>query len=133
MAHSEISLEDTWSTLTGDEAAVLIDVRTVAEWSFVGLPDLSSLGKEVRAVEWTMFPDGAQNPDFVPMASTGLDPDQPILLLCRSGARSRSAAAALSAAGFTNLFNVSAGFEGDLDAQGHRHGGWKDSLPWQQS
>ena len=61
--------------------------------------------------------------------------DAPVLFICRSGARSRSAAEALSAAGHTRCFNVSEGFEGDKDAESHRgkRGGWKAaSLPWIQ-
>lgn len=133
MTHSEISLEDAWSMLADNPDATLIDVRTAAEWNFVGLADLSSIGKEVRVIEWNRFPDAQPNPDFVAQAGAGLDQDQPVLLLCRSGARSRSAAQAMGAAGFSKLFNVTAGFEGDLDAEGHRHGGWKDNLPWRQS
>lgn len=128
----QYSLEETWELLEEDPGAVLIDVRTTAEWTFVGLPDLSALGKEVRLVEWTRFPDGAMNPDFVAQATEGLGTDQPILLLCRSGARSNAAAAALAQAGFTTI-NVGSGFEGDLDPVGHRRGGWKDRLPWRQS
>ena len=133
MTYSEISLEDAWSMLADDADAALIDVRTIAEWNFVGLPDLASISKEVVAVEWTQFPDGSPNLDFVDQVSHHLGADQPVAIICRSGARSRSAANALAAAGFTKLFNVSVGFEGDLDQQGHRHGGWKDHLPWQQS
>ena len=133
MPHSEISLEDAWSMLTDDADAALIDVRTAAEWNFVGRPDLASIGKEVRLAEWTRFPDGSQNEGFVEQATDGLRSDQPILLICRSGARSRAAAQRLEAAGFPKVYNVSAGFEGDLDGNGHRHGGWKEQLPWQQS
>ncbi len=128
----QYSLEETWELLEEDPSAVLIDVRTTAEWTFVGLPDLSSLGKDLRTVEWTRFPDGSQNPDFVGQATDGLNPDQPILLICRSGARSNAAAAELARAGFTTI-NVGSGFEGDLDWNGHRRGGWKDRLPWRQS
>jgi rhodanese-related sulfurtransferase len=133
MAHAEISLQDAWAMLSDKPDAVLIDVRTVAEWNFVGIPDLSSLDKEIRTVEWTKFPTGEQNPLFVQQATDGLQPDQPVLFLCRSGARSRAASQTLVDLGFTDVSNVSAGFEGDLDANGHRHGGWKDSLPWRQS
>lgn len=128
----DISLDQAWSMLADDPSAVLIDVRTVAEWTFVGVPDLAELGKELRTVEWTRFPGGAANPDFVAQAGQGIGPDQPILLLCRSGARSLSAARALRAAGYTETYNVVAGFEGDLGADQHRHGGWKESLPWRQ-
>lgn len=133
MAYSEISLQDAWSLLSEDATAQLIDVRTTAEWNFVGLPDLSSIGKQVRRVEWTRFPDGSPNPDFMAEVRADLSPEQPILFLCRSGARSRAAAQSLESAGFSNTYNVSAGFEGDLGADNHRHGGWKEHLPWQQS
>ena len=133
MAYSEISLQDAWAMLADDPDAVLVDVRTTAEWAFVGLPDLGGLGKRVRTAEWTRFPGGDQNPDFVQQATDGIQPDQAVLLLCRSGARSRAAAQRLEAAGYPQVYNVTAGFEGDLDGDGHRHGGWKDHLPWQQS
>lgn len=128
----QITLDEAWQRLADEDDAQLIDVRTVAEWTFVGVPDLSSLGKETRFVEWTAFPSGAANPGFVAEASADLRPDQPLLMLCRSGARSAAAAQALLAAGFTDVSNVTAGFEGDLGADQHRHGGWKDSLPWIQ-
>ncbi|MEM7274034.1 MAG: rhodanese-like domain-containing protein [Actinomycetota bacterium] len=130
---SELTLDQAWTALETDPDAVLIDVRTVAEWNFVGLPNLGSLGKAVRTVEWVRFPDGAPNPQFVAQATEGLTPTTTVLLLCRSGARSRAAAQALAAAGFPDVHNVTAGFEGDLDPEGHRHGGWKDALPWIQS
>lgn len=133
MAYSEIALQDAWQLLADNADAVLVDVRTTAEWSFVGLPDLTSIGKRVRQAEWTRFPTGDPNPDFMTQATDGVSGDQPVLLLCRSGARSRAAAEMLEAAGYPTVFNVTAGFEGNLDANGHRHGGWKDQLPWQQS
>lgn len=133
MVVTQLSLSDAWGMLVEDPAATLIDVRTNAEWNFVGIPNLESLGREVRLVEWTRFPDGAPNPDFLTTAREGLAPDQPILFLCRSGARSQAAATMFADAGFTNLFNVSSGFEGDLDPEHHRHDGWKDNLPWHQS
>ena len=129
----DLTLTQAWDLLHRDQRAVLIDVRTRAEWNFVGLPDVSSTGRELRTVEWITFPDGAPNPNFLAESSAGLDPDAPILLLCRSGARSAAAAAALEGAGFTDTYNVVAGFEGDLDGNGHRHDGWKDHLPWRQS
>jgi len=128
----QLSLSDAWAMLTGDENAVLVDVRTAAEWSFVGVPDLRSLGKELRTVEWTSFPSGAANPAFVDQASAGLSADQPILLICRSGARSQAAAERLKTYGYGNVHNIAAGFEGPLDGEQHRHGGWKDELPWVQ-
>jgi len=82
----------------------------------------------------------AANPDFVAeagaeIAKAGADRNAPVLFLCRSGARSRAAAIAMTRAGYTRAYNISGGFEGDLDGQRHRGGtnGWKASgLPWRQ-
>jgi len=137
----DISASEAWEILTREPKAQLIDVRTIAEWNFVGLPDLSPLGRQVHCIEWQQFPSMAPNPDFVPEAkaavgAAGAAQDTPILLLCRSGARSRAAAMALARAGFGKAFNIAEGFEGNLDVQGRRGqtGGWKASgLPWRQS
>src|SRR6201995_840395 len=132
----DISAAEAWDRLQNDPKAQLLDVRTVAEWNFVGLPDLSSLRRRVHCVEWQSFPTGAQNPGFVAEASGALaDKAAPGLLLCRSGARSRAAAIALTRAGFEQAFNIAGGFEGDMDADGHRgrRNGWKaEGLPWRQ-
>jgi rhodanese-related sulfurtransferase len=132
----DISATEAWEKLTADPNAQLVDVRTMAEWNFVGLPDLSSLGRRVHCVEWQSFPSGAPNPGFVAEAAGVLsDKAAPVLLLCRSGARSRAAAIALTRAGFGQAFNIAGGFEGDVDGQGHRghRNGWKaDGLPWRQ-
>ena len=130
---ANLTLDAAWSMLTSDERSVLIDVRTAAEWNYVGVPDLDDVGRELRLVEWITFPDGAPNPDFMEAATAGLDRDAPILFLCRSGARSDAAARAFDAAGFTTTHNVVAGFEGDPGPDGHRQGGWKhEGLPWRQ-
>lgn len=130
-----------WALLEADPKAQLVDVRTMAEWHFVGLPDLGSLDRRVLTVEWQSYPSMAVNPDFATqagelLAGQGAEADSPVLLLCRSGARSRAAAVALTKAGFTKAYNVAGGFEGDLDAQHRRatRSGWKASgLPWRQS
>ena len=132
----DISAEVAWERLKSDPKAQLVDVRTMAEWNFVGLPDLSSLSRKTHCVEWQSFPTGARNPGFVSEASQVLaDKTAPVLLLCRSGARSRAAAIALTQAGFTQAFNIAGGFEGDMDGEGHRgtSEGWKAAnLPWRQ-
>jgi len=110
-------------------AAKLVDVRTQAEWEYVGhIP-------ETVLIEWNTFPAG-RNPDFlselqVQVAKT----DAPVMFLCRSGARSHHAALAATQAGYSNSYNVLEGFEGDKDANGHRNtvGGWRVAgLPWVQ-
>ena len=128
---------DAWRILGEEAMAHLIDVRTQAEWNFVGLPDLSDIEKPVHRVEWQGFPGGAPNPEFTDqVAATGAKPSDTLFFLCRSGGRSKAAAIAQTAAGYKKCFNVTGGFEGDLDADGHRgHGaGWKAAgLPWKQS
>lgn len=135
----DVTPAEAWRVLEANPDAVLVDVRTRAEWSFVGLPDLSGLGKEPVLMEWQQFPTMAANAGFAADLSQALGAARkgaPVLFLCRSGARSRSAAIAMTAAGFGNCFNIAGGFEGDLDGERHRgrHNGWKAaSLPWVQS
>lgn len=137
----DVAPEEAWQVLSKEEGAALVDVRTGAEWTYVGLPDLSSIGAPLHRVEWQSFPTGAVNASFVEtldeaLRSAGSGRDAPIFFLCRSGARSASAAAAMTAAGYTQCFNVAGGFEGARDAQGHRGTleGWKATgLPWVQS
>ncbi len=137
----DIPAKEAWALLAATPAAQLVDVRTLAEWSFVGLPDLSSLNRQVHCIEWQSFPEGAVNPGFAGEAqaavtAAGADKQTPVLMLCRSGARSRAAAIALTALGFTSVYNVAGGFEGDPDGMRHRgtRNGWKaDGLPWRQN
>ena len=134
----DVSVTTAWSALQQDPRAQLVDVRTAAEWSFVGLPDLSSLNRMVHRIEWVSFPAMTPNPAFAAAVATAVGPDTdvPVYFLCRSGARSRSAAIAMTAAGYTKCFNIAGGFEGDLDATHHRGtiNGWKaEGLPWGQT
>lgn len=126
-----------WDILAKEPAARLVDVRTRPEWSFVGVPDLRNLGKQLILISWQVYPEMAVDPDFVGRLKPQLgdDPAAPVLFICRSGARSRAAAQALTAAGFTRCYNVAEGFEGDKDETSHRgqRGGWKAAaLPWVQ-
>jgi rhodanese-related sulfurtransferase len=133
-------VEETWSRLKGNSGSVLIDVRTIAEWAYVGLPDLSSIGKRPVLVEWQGFPDDRLNTAFVERVAEALNPlgadrDTELHFICRSGQRSMKAAQAMAAAGYTRCRNVADGFEGPLDANRHRGqlGGWKSKgLPWTQ-
>ncbi|MGB0920158.1 MAG: rhodanese-like domain-containing protein [Alphaproteobacteria bacterium] len=136
-----VSVETCWDVLTTDKSATLIDVRTTAEWAFVGLPDLSSIGKQVGRAEWVSFPTMSPNADFTAQVKAQLDDagittEAPVFFLCRSGQRSQGAAAALTAAGYTHCYNVAGGFEGDANSEAHRGtvNGWKVAgLPWVQS
>ena len=126
-----------WKILSEHKDAILIDCRTRAEWSYVGLPDLETLAKKPALIEWQVFPSMQPNPEFVAALSGALaDKEAPLLFICRSGARSAAAAKAMTAAGYSTCLNVADGFEGPLDATAKRgaSGGWKASgLPWRQT
>jgi len=126
-----------WKILESRKDAILIDVRTRAEWSYVGLPDLESVGRKPALLEWQVFPSMQVNPEFVAQLSGGVaDRGAPLLFLCRSGVRSAAAARAMTEAGYSNCFNVSDGFEGPPDGKARRGStaGWKASgLPWRQT
>jgi rhodanese-related sulfurtransferase len=110
--------------------AKLVDVRTRAEWDYVGrIPGAVQ-------IEWQNYPDGRLNPQFLGELRAQVDKESLVMFICRSGARSHAAAAAATQAGYTQCFNVLEGFEGNKDAQGHRNttGGWRVAgLPWVQS
>jgi len=108
---------------------LLVDVRTAAELAWVGKPLIDD--NQYKHIEWT--PGGAANPDFLDSLRALADVDTPVLLLCRSAARSKSAAKAAAEVGFTKVYDILEGFEGDKDVQGHRKsvGGWCwRGLPW---
>lgn len=131
----DLTPRQAWELLVADGSAVLVDVRTSAEWVFVGLPDLSSLGRRVVALEWTSFPGGAHNQRFLAELEGAAPREAAVLFICRSGHRSLAAADAAARAGWLRSYNVLDGFEGDLDADGHRGArGWRaEGLPWRQS
>src|SRR4051794_831500 len=110
--------------------AKLVDVRTKPELQYVGqIP--GSL-----KVEWQTYPGSKPNPEFIGELAAAASKDEPVLFICRSGARSHGAAEAAMRAGWKETYNVLEGFEGDKDPSGHRNsvGGWrKAGLPWTQS
>lgn len=137
----DVSEQNAFEALS--QNAIIVDVRTRAEWSFVGVPAIAP--EQLVLSEWQAFPDMQVNPAFAEqtaqevLARSGVTTpgEAPqIFFLCRSGARSRSAAIAMTQAGFPQCFNIENGFEGAPDQQGHRGvvNGWKaNSLPWRQS
>ena len=140
VAIDDVPVNEVWERLKSDPNAVLVDVRTRAEWAFVGLPDLTDASKKAVLVEWQTFPDNAVDLKFAErlggvLSSSGVGQSAEIFFICRSGGRSKSAAIAMAAMGYSRCRNVADGFEGPLDAQRHRGrtGGWKSSgLPWAQ-
>ncbi|ONM49512.1 rhodanese-like domain-containing protein [Nocardia donostiensis] len=133
----DISPRQAWEILTDHPKAVLVDVRTEAEWRFVGVPDTGPIDRQTVLVEW-VDSTGTLNDQFLQQLTSvldGRDQEAPVVFLCRSGQRSAHAAHAATAAGIAPSYNVLDGFEGPLDGSGHRGGaGWRaDGLPWRQS
>jgi rhodanese-related sulfurtransferase len=136
----DVPVEEVWAKLKSDAKSVLVDVRTRAEWTFVGVPDLAPIGKQVLPIEWQSFPDNRVDPAFVERLREGLkirgvDRSSELFFICRSGGRSQMAARAATAAGYSRCRNVAEGFEGPLDSnrQRGRVAGWKaKGLPWVQ-
>jgi len=133
----DLTPQEAWDVLAANPKAVLVDVRTQAEWNFVGIPDTSDLGRAPVFVEWTSYPDGELNHRFVQdLLAAGVEPsaDAPVIFICRSGQRSIGAAMAATEAGIGPSYNVLEGFEGALDENGRRgHEGWRAAgLPWHQ-
>lgn len=136
----DVEVEEVWERLKRDPGSVLIDVRTQAEWTFVGVPDLSSLGKQLLLMEWQDFPASQVNPSFASqleseLAAIGAGKDTELFFICRSGHRSLHSGEAMAAVGYRACHNVAGGFEGPLDNETHRGlvAGWKAAgLPWVQ-
>lgn len=121
-----------WQLVQGGEA-VLVDVRSGEERKFVGHVPQS------LHVPWATGTALTRNPRFVRELEAKLaregGKDAVVLLLCRSGKRSALAAEAAAKAGFSHVFNVREGFEGEIDAEQHRGAadGWRfHRLPWVQ-
>lgn len=111
-------------------AAKLVDVRTRAEWDWVGV-----IPNSIQ-IEWQVYPGGGPNPHFLEELKRQVDKESLVMFLCRSGARSHQAAIAATQAGYLDCYNVLQGFEGDKDADAHRNtvAGWRAAgLPWKQS
>ncbi|MFF0815080.1 rhodanese-like domain-containing protein [Rhodococcus sp. NPDC003318] len=133
----DLTPQQAWDLLREHPQAVLVDVRTDAEWRFVGVPDISELDRELHTIEWVSY-SGDRNTAFVDqLQAAGIagGDGAEVIFLCRSGQRSIGAAEAATAAGITPSYNVLDGFEGGLDSDGHRGGaGWRAvGLAWRQS
>ena len=109
--------------------ARLVDVRTRAEWDWIGrVPGAIE-------IEWQTYPGGVPNSHFITELKRAIGTEFLLLFMCRSGGRSNAAAKAASEAGYPDCYNVLEGFEGDKNDQGRRNniGGWrKAGLPWIQ-
>lgn len=130
----DIAPRHVWDALAADPKARLVDVRTDMEWNRIGVPDLSGAGKTPALIAWQVALTMHVNPDFLAeMQEAGLQPDDHIYFLCRSGVRSLAAAHAAAGAGYQHVYNVADGFEGPPDGTGARGrvAGWQAAgLPW---
>lgn len=134
----DVSVQECWQALASD--SVLIDVRTRAEWAFVGFPLVPEGARAPVFAEWQSYPTMSVDPDFAgrvrsAVEAAGGSSQSALYFLCRSGARSMGSAAAMTQAGFPRCYNILDGFEGPVDENGHRGrlAGWKAAgLPWAQ-
>jgi len=125
----ELTPQEASDVLRLAPGAKIVDVRTRAEWDWVG-----RVAGAVE-IEWNQYPGGVRNPNFLAELKRQVDPEALVMFLCRSGVRSVAAATAATEAGYNSCYNILEGFEGDKDANGHRNtiGGWrKAGLPWIQ-
>ena len=122
--------------LQNNPQVLFVDVRSKAEFKYVGYPENSIL------IPWIDDPDWEPNPEvFSDLVMQELDGREnllntEIILICRSGFRSNEALKCLENKGFTQVSHVASGFEGDLDENDHRGNlnGWRhDGMPWSQS
>ena len=131
-----ISPVQVWEALRSNPDARLVDVRTDAEWNYVGMPDLSAVGQAAGADPLAGLSRHAGQRGFRRADARGrAEARHHVYFLCRSGVRSVAAAEAALTDGFAHVFNIAGGFEGPLDGEGHRGGaaGWKaEGLPWRQ-
>lgn len=131
----------------GDKT-LLIDVRTRAEITYLGMPTVAdahipafehppNAGWDEKNGRFVTEPNADFEPELVRrLAERGLGKDDPLILICRSGDRTARVANFLTEQGYTRVYSVIDGFEGDVAADGPNAGqrvvnGWKNAgLPW---
>lgn len=129
-----ITSNEAWSLLKDDPETVLLDVRSMVEWAYVGIPDLASINKDVVTIEWSKM-TGQPNAAFSKQLEQAIPKDKKLLVICRAGVRSHAACQAAEQLGYTDVYNIEDGFDGALDENSHRKSisGWCASgLPWSQ-
>jgi rhodanese-related sulfurtransferase len=132
----EVNPKEAYEILQNQKNAVLIDVRSTMEYEYVGHP-LNAIHVPLKEPPaWDVPANYIENVKLALQSQSDVDFDKPLLMLCRSGARSAMAVEMLINEGYTNVYNVLEGFEGDKDENGHRNtlNGWRfHGLPWEQS
>ena len=135
----DITPTEAWEWLNNQQSpdgTYLIDVRTRAEWAYVGVPDTRGLGTPPIFIPWQNEANIGNDGFMEELIAHVPNQNSRILFLCRSGGRSKMAAICATAHHYKNCYNIAGGFEGDLNPELHRGGvnGWKkDGLPWVQS
>jgi rhodanese-related sulfurtransferase len=134
---SQIKAKESWLELENNQNSALIDVRTSAEFNFVGFPDLENAAATYHQIPIMEFPHMSFQDDFIEnMQKQITDKSKKLYFICRSGARSQRAAVMALEAGYEDASNISDGFEGDNNDAGQRSkiNGWKfANLPWRQN
>jgi rhodanese-related sulfurtransferase len=132
----EVNPKEAYAIMQNQENAVLIDVRSTMEYEYVGHPLNAKHVPLKEPPEWEIPMDYIESVRELLQKQSIQGFDAHLLMLCRSGARSALAAEMLINEGYTNVYNVLEGFEGDKDENGHRNtiNGWRfHGLPWEQS
>jgi len=130
------------------EKVLFVDVRTRAEVNFLGMPTLADANIPYMEMnEWYAWDEKKNefkmdvNSNFAEaivgrLAQKGLTKTDQIVLMCRSGSRSAKAANLLADLGYTKVYTIIDGYEGDTAKDGPSKGqrtinGWRNaSLPW---
>ncbi len=138
----QINPSAAFELLKNDSTSVLVDVRTHEEFNFVGVPNAAEFGNRLILLPWQTLPGMELNHEFTPTLEEEVQKlfgdkslEAKIIFLCRTGGRSNQAANQAINLGYKNCYNVSSGFEGELNnlSQRGQISGWKaDSLPWRQ-
>lgn len=131
MYAGDMGSREVFEVLKQDPNSSLVDVRTTREWETIGVPDLDECQKEVIFAEWQMFPTMMVDSEFASKVDKAItqknhSKSERVFCLCRSGVRSKGAAAALTQIGYTNAYNINDGFEGVPNEAGERSkiNGW---------
>ena len=129
MAVDDVDVAAAWEGLNSGPCSRLVDVRTRAEWTYVGIPDLGPIGKRAVLVEWQTVPYQTVDARFVErlggeLKALGVQLHDDLYFICRSGSRSLAAARAMAEAGYQSCHNVAVGFEGPLNDLRHRGTPW---------
>lgn len=143
-----LTAKDAYDLKSEKSDVIFVDVRTRAEVAFIGMPLVSDANiPYMMSGDWGNWDEKKKNFKLEPnsgflltmddlIKAKGASKETKIILMCRSGSRSAKAANLLAKNGYTSVYTVVDGFEGDKAKSGDLKGqrvvnGWKNShLPW---